>query len=113
MTRNSVFSAVVPACIALQLATLPIPAIGQDLFGGLSGVTRDSANMQPVPEVRITAHNINSGTDLTAISGSNGTFTMARLEPGLYQVAAARSGFISSTAKVEVAASGTLSLIHI
>jgi hypothetical protein len=107
MTRNSVFSAVVSACIALQLATLPIPAIGQDLFGGLSGVTRDSANMQPVPEVRITAHNINSGTDLTAISGSNGTFTMARLEPGLYQVAAARSGFISSTAKVEVAASGT------
>jgi len=48
MTRNSVFSAVVPACIALQLATLPIPAIGQDLFGDLSGVTRDSANMQPV-----------------------------------------------------------------
>ena len=107
MTRNLLFSAVVPACIAFQLAALPIPASGQELFGGVGGVTRDSASKQPVAQVRITAHNVNKGTDRTAISGSDGTFTIARLEPGLYQVAAARDGFVRSTADVEVAAPGT------
>ena len=94
MTRNLLFSAVVPACIAFQLAALPIPASGQEVFGGVGGVTRDSASKQPVAQVRITAHNVNKGTDRTAISGPDGTFTIARLEPGQYQVAAARDGFI-------------------
>jgi hypothetical protein len=106
MTRNLRFSAVVPACIAFQLAALPIAALGQELFGGVDGVTRDSASKQPVAQVRITAHNINKGADRTVISGSDGTFTIARLEPGQYQLAAARDGFIGSRAEVEVAAPG-------
>jgi hypothetical protein len=100
-------SAVLPACIAFQLAVLPTPASAQEVFGGVGGVTRDSTNRQPVAQVRITAHNINKGTDLTAVSGSDGSFVIARLEPGSYQVAAARDGFIKSTAAVEVPASGT------
>ncbi len=107
MTRNLLFSAVAPACIAFQLAALPIPVSGQEVFGGVDGVTRDSASKQPVPQVRITAHNVNKGTDRTAISGSDGTFTIARLEPGTYQLAAARDGFIGSAADVEVASPGT------
>ena len=107
MTRNLLFSAAVPACIAFQLAALPIPASGQEVFGGVGGVTRDSASKQPVAEVRITAHNVNKNTDRTAISGPDGTFTMARLEPGQYLVAAARDGFLGSTADVEVASPGT------
>ncbi len=107
MTRNLLFSTAVPACIAFQLAALPIPASGQELFGGVGGVTRDSASKQPVAQVQITAHNVNRGTDRTAISGSDGTFTIARLEPGLYQVAASRDGFVRSTADVEVARPGT------
>jgi hypothetical protein len=106
MTRNLLYSAVVPACIAFQLAALPSAASGQELFGGVDGVTRDSASKQPVAQVRITAHNVNKGTDRTAISGSDGTFTIARLEPGQYQMAAARDGFIGSVADVEVAAPG-------
>ena len=107
MTRNLLFSAVGPACIAFQLAALPIAASGQELFGGVGGVTRDSASKQPVAQVRITAHNVKKGTDRTAISGPDGTFTIARLEPGQYQVAAARDGFIGSTADVEVASPET------
>jgi hypothetical protein len=107
MTRNLLFSAVGPACIAFQLAALPIAVSGQELFGGVGGVTRDSASKQAVAQVRITAHNVKKGTDRTAISGSDGTFTIARLEPGQYQVAAARDGFIRSTADVEVASPGT------
>ena len=107
MTRNSLVSAVVPACIAFQIAAVPIPASGQGLFGGVGGVTRDSASRQPLALVRITAHNVDKGTDRLAISGPDGTFTMPGLEPGLYQVAAVRDGFARSTASVEVAAPGT------
>ena len=93
--------------MALQLAALPTRALGQEVFGGVDGVTRDSASKQPLAQVRITAHNIGKGTDCTAISGSDGTFAIAKLEPGLYQVAAARDGFSGSTANVEVAAPET------
>ena len=73
MTRNLLFSAV-PVCMALQLAALPTRAIGQEVFGGVDGVARDSASKQPLAQVRITAHNIGLGTDATAISGSDGAF---------------------------------------
>jgi hypothetical protein len=107
MARNLLFSAVLPTCIAFQLATLPIPVFGEALFGAIDGIARDSANGQPVAQVRITAHNVNKEACITAISGSDGTFSISRLEPGLYQVAASRDGFVRSTTKVEVATSGT------
>jgi hypothetical protein len=107
MTRNLLAFAVVPACIAFQIAAVPTPASGQGLFGGVGGVTRDSASRQPLALVRITAHNVDKGTDRLAISGPDGAFTMPGLEPGLYQVAAVRDGFVRSTASVEVAAPGT------
>jgi hypothetical protein len=107
MTHNLLVSAVLPACIAFQIAALPIPASGQDLFGAVGGVTRDSASRQPLAQVRITAHNLKRGADHTATSGSDGTFTMSGLEPGVYEVAASRDGFADSTAKVEVATPGT------
>ena len=107
MTRSLLVSALAPACIALQLAALSMPVWGQESFGGVNGVTRDSASRQPVAQVRITVHNINGGTDRTVISGPDGTFTIAKLEPGPYQVAAARDGFIQSKVDVDVAAPGT------
>jgi hypothetical protein len=107
MAHNLLFSAVLPTCLAFQLATLPIPIFGEALFGAIDGVARDSANGQPVAQVRITAHNVNKEAYITAISSSDGTFSISRLEPGLYQVAASRDGFGRSTTKVEVAPSGT------
>jgi hypothetical protein len=107
MNCKLLLSAVVPACIALQLAVLPIPASGQESFGRVGGVTRNSVSKQPVAQVQITAHNIIKGTEHNAVSGLDGTFTMARLEPGAYEVAAVRDGFITSTATVEVSAPGT------
>src|SRR5664280_884519 len=74
MTYKLLVSAVLPACIALQIAAPPIPASGQELFGAVGGMTRDCASRQPLAQVRITAHNLNRGTDRTATSGSDGTF---------------------------------------
>jgi hypothetical protein len=107
MTRSLLVSAVVPACIAIQLAVLPMPVLGQEPFGGVGGVTLDSSTKQPVAQVRITVHNVSKNTDRFAVSGSDGRFTIAKLEPGPYQVAAARDGFILSTVDVDVAAPGT------
>ena len=83
MTRNLLVSAVVPACIAFQIAALPIPASGQGLFGGVRGVTRDSVSRQPLAQVRITAHNVSKGTERTAISGLDGTFHHAGTRAGI------------------------------
>jgi hypothetical protein len=60
-----------------------------------------------VAQVRITVHDVIKGTDRTAVSASDGTFTIAELQPGPYQVAAARDGFAKSTVGVDVAATGT------
>src|ERR1022692_4964510 len=103
MTRNLLVCTVVPACIALHFAVLPISASGQEVSGGVGGVTRDSASKKPLAQVRITAHNMNRGTDRTAISGPDGAFAVLALEPGLYQVAAAKEGFTRSTTNVYVA----------
>src|ERR1035438_9457885 len=92
MTRNLLIFAVVPACAALILTVLPIPASGQELHGVVGGVARDSASKQPLAQVRITAHNVNAGTDRTAVSGFDGTFTMPSLEPGLYRSEERRVG---------------------
>jgi hypothetical protein len=54
-------------------------------------------------QVRITAHSVRQGTDRTAISGPDGAFALLALEPGLYQVAAAKEGFAQSTTNVYVA----------
>ena len=107
MTRNLRLSIFVQACIAFPLAALPIPALEQESLGAVGGVVRDAASKAPLAQVRITAHNVNKGTDYSAISGPDGAFTMPKLELGRYQVAAARDGFINSTSDVEVAAPRT------
>jgi hypothetical protein len=104
MTRNLLVFAVVPACIALHFAVLPISASGQEVSGGVGGVTRDSASKKPLAQVRITAHSVDRNTDRSSLSGPDGAFVVLALEPGLYRVAASRDGFTSSTTNVYVSA---------
>ena len=73
----------------------------------MDGVTLDSTSKQPVAHVRITAINVSGGIERTATSGPDGTYNIARLALGLYQVAAMRDGFAKSTASVQVAAPET------
>ena len=107
MTRNVRVWAMVAATIMVQLGTLSTGASAAELLAGFAGTTRNSGSKQPVPGVRITAHHISKGTDHSAVSGEDGAFSFAGLEPGSYQVAANREGFVESTAKVEVAAPGS------
>ncbi|MDR3719686.1 MAG: outer membrane beta-barrel protein [Bryobacteraceae bacterium] len=106
MSRNIFRFAIPSACAALCLAALSLPALGEALSGGIDGLARDAASGQPVPQARITAHNVAQDADVTAISGADGTFSIPKLEPGLYLVAATRDGFSPASKKVDVATSG-------
>jgi hypothetical protein len=107
MTRKLLACTLLPACVVFQLAALAIPAVGQMSLGSVGGVIRDSASGQPVAEAQILAHNVDKGTDRTVASATDGTFSIASLEPGHYEVAAVKDGFQKSSANVEVAALGT------
>ena len=95
------------ACATVILATLSLPAFGQASVGLVGGLTRDSASGKPVAEAQIVAHNLDKGSDRVTVSNADGIFTFTNLEPGLYEVAATKSGFQKSSANVEVAARRT------
>jgi hypothetical protein len=94
---------VAPCCAVFLFATLSLPATGQSA-GLVTGVTRDSASGKPVAEAQIVAHNLNNGTDCATLTNANGIFNFPNLEPGSYEVAAAKHGFQKSSMRVEVAA---------
>jgi hypothetical protein len=75
---------------------------------GLAGVIRDAANGQPLPQALIIAHRagMSTNTDLTAVSGADGAFAFAGLDPGGYEISAMKNGFTQASAKVEVAPQG-------
>jgi len=62
---------VVPACAALLIATLSLPAFGQSSVGLVGGVTRDSSSGKPVAKVQIVAHNLSRNTDRTTVSDAD------------------------------------------
>jgi Putative beta-barrel porin-2, OmpL-like. bbp2/Carboxypeptidase regulatory-like domain len=93
---------VAPNAPAPPGAISPAP-VGRILFGFLGGVARNSSNGQPVPNAKITVHSVEKGTDHTAMSGADGAFAVADLEPGHYEVTAAKEGYVKSSASLEMA----------
>ncbi len=60
--------------------------------GALRGVTR-RPNGQPLPQAQVTVHSVAESSVLTVVSGSDGAFLVASLNPGQYQVSARSEGF--------------------
>ena len=90
--------------ISALLLGVSLAASGQSPVGLVGGIAHDSASGKPVSEVQIVAHNLAKGTDLATVTDADGIFTFTNLEPGPYEVAATKSGFEKSAARVEVAA---------
>jgi hypothetical protein len=84
-------------------AAIQPASVGRILFGFLGGVARNSSNGQPIPNAKITVHSLEKGTDHTAVSGTDGAFAVADLEPGHYEVTATKDGYLKSSANLEVA----------
>ncbi|MBV8843506.1 MAG: TonB-dependent receptor [Bryobacterales bacterium] len=94
------------AGLAASIAFLftALPGLAQSPVGLVGGVARDSASGNPIAEAQIVAHNLGLGTDRTTITDAGGSFTISNLEPGRYEIAATKDGFLRSSTSVEVAA---------
>ena len=69
----------------------------QSASGALRGTTRDSDG-RPLAQAQVTVHSVSEKYDLTIISGSDGTFSVASLKPGQYQLTAKAEGFATPSA---------------
>jgi hypothetical protein len=100
--RNPPAIPVAATCGALLWGALSLAALGQPAATLSGGVTRDSSSGKPVPEVQVTAHNLNKGTDLATVSNTDGVFRFTNLEPGPYEFEATKEGFRKSSARAQV-----------
>src|SRR5258708_1607731 len=100
--RKALATLVVPACAVFFWGALSLTAFGQPKAGLAGGITRDSSSGKPVPEVQVTAHNLNKGTDRATVSNTGGVFTFTNLEPGPYEFEAIKEGFRKSSVRAQV-----------
>jgi hypothetical protein len=108
MTRQLAY-AVLPSLLALHVAAqLADTAYAGTLTGTVVGVTR-APDGHPLPKAEVIAHNsADSSADRTAVSASDGTYKLADLRPGRYEVTASKDGFRSVSAPILVAAAGNI-----
>ncbi len=90
---------------AVLLLSIAATARSQDA-GIITGVVRDATTRAPIPSAAIQLVNTTRGT----IAGDDGTFRIANVRPGQYQVRALRLGFQASSQTIEVTAGGTTAL---
>lgn len=83
-------------------------AHAQSTFADLRGTTRDPSGL-PLPQAVVTVHSLDESNDRNTVSGDDGSFAVENLQPGHYQLTAAKEGFQSSAAtKVELSARQSL-----
>jgi hypothetical protein len=87
-----------------------LPARAQPVaLAELHGVTRD-AQGSPVADVTVIARNLHELTDRTVLSGADGAFRVAELQPGRYRLTAEKDGAGAAETRVELAADQNLSV---
>jgi hypothetical protein len=83
-------------------------AYAQSTFGDLRGTTRDPSGLS-LDHATVTVHSVEENNDRKLVSGDDGSFTVPNLQPGHYQLTAARAGFQDSPAiAVELSARQSL-----
>jgi Carboxypeptidase regulatory-like domain/TonB dependent receptor len=80
--------------VSLLLAIAPFAAFAQSSNGSLSGTVSDD-NGSVLPGVTVSATNLATGAERSAVSNSTGHFEIGLLSPGTYRVKAELSGFQS------------------
>jgi outer membrane receptor protein involved in Fe transport len=69
-----------------------VTALGQTTTATLSGMIRDASGAV-VPDVKISARNVQTGAVRVAVSDSDGRYSLINLGPGEYELRAERAGF--------------------
>jgi hypothetical protein len=87
--------------VGLMLAALiyPIPrAVGQGLFGTISGVVTDPSGAV-VPDATVRVTNVGTNVATTVVTNGAGVYIATSLNPGVYDVSAEAKGFKSAVVK--------------
>ncbi|MFL6439372.1 MAG: carboxypeptidase regulatory-like domain-containing protein [Terriglobales bacterium] len=78
------------ACVAALL--LPLLSFAQTSKGIIAGAVHDATGAVIVG-AKITAKNVQTGTERTTVTGPTGAYRMEAVEPGIYKVTVTASGF--------------------
>ena len=78
--------------LLLLSAFMAVPSFAQAIFGSIQGTVSDETGAV-VPNVRITARNVNTGVAVTVQTNDRGLYFLGELRPGQYDVEAESSGF--------------------
>jgi hypothetical protein len=106
--RKHLLQVIAAGCMALMGPLYGVSAPPASAPGGLHGITRDSQGL-PVADARVFVHSLEASTDLTAVSGADGSFAVTNVNPGRYELTASKGGFTDSQSlTVEVAAGQSL-----
>ncbi|MBV8892873.1 MAG: TonB-dependent receptor, partial [Acidobacteria bacterium] len=90
-------------CIALLLACTPL--LGQKITGDISGDVTDSTGAV-LPNVNVTAQNVDTGLSRTVMSSGAGNYRIAELPVGTYKITASASGFKTLVQNATIQAGG-------
>ncbi len=106
---------VAPHALGQASASQEIPvsnvgANGYAQLGRIHGIAESPYGI-PIPGTQIHLHSVNTGIDRTTYATGNGSFEIADLKPGTYELAASRAGFADSPISlVQVAMQQTVDL---
>lgn len=85
-----------PALCAALALLMPLPARAQVITAEISGVVMDASGAV-LPGATVTAHNLGTGFERTAVSTDKGRYSLLSLPTGPYKVTASLSGFNAMT----------------
>jgi hypothetical protein len=74
-----------------------LEAISQSNLCIVHGETRDPGGLLPLANAHVRLHCLDEDGDRSVDSGVDGTFLIAGLKPGRYQLSATKEGFASSS----------------
>ena len=87
--------------VLLALALTSVAVFAQQESGQLSGTVRDP-NGALVSAATVTITSVGTSAERTATTGSDGTYIIPGLQPGLYDVKVSASGFTEVTKRVQI-----------
>ena len=84
-------------CVAMLLLVFLTPLVVSAQINAVAGGTVSDTTGALIPGVEVTARNINTGIVTTRLTNETGTYEFPSLQPGVYQISAALSGFQTAT----------------
>src|SRR5436190_20062180 len=108
MTCNGLWCARAVCRLALLSVLVNVFGWGQTITSTIVGQVNDPTGAG-VPEARVTAKNAETGIAMEGATDSSGAYSIPQLQPGIYDVTVAKTGFVThSLTAIRVLSSQTV-----